>query len=99
MYALLLLSVPVLGLPPVWFKSPEYRARVVREPRAVLTEFGLDLADEIEIRVWDSTAEIRYLVVPQRPTGSDPLDETDLADLVTRDSMIGTGFALNPEAK
>jgi nitrile hydratase subunit alpha len=90
---------PVLGLPPVWFKSPEYRARVVREPRAVLTEFGLDLADDIEIRVWDSTAEIRYLVVPQRPTGSDPLDEADLADLVTRDSMIGTGFALNPEAK
>ena len=90
---------PVLGLPPVWFKSPEYRARVVREPRAVLTEFGLDLADDIEIRVWDSTAEIRYLVVPQRPAGSDPLDEAGLADLVTRDSMIGTGFALNPEAK
>jgi nitrile hydratase subunit alpha len=90
---------PVLGLPPVWFKSPEYRARVVREPRAVLAEFGLDLADDIEIRVWDSTAEIRYLVVPQRPAGSDPLDEAGLADLVTRDSMIGTGFALNPEAK
>ncbi|MFB0922740.1 MAG: nitrile hydratase subunit alpha, partial [Alphaproteobacteria bacterium] len=70
---------PVLGLPPVWFKSPEYRARVVREPRAVLTEFGLDLADDIEIRVWDSTAEIRYLVVPQRPAGSDPLDEAGLA--------------------
>ncbi len=89
---------PVLGLPPVWYKSPEYRARVVREPRAIIAEFGLELADDVEIRVWDSTAEIRYLVVPQRPDGSDGLDETGLAGLVTRDSMIGTGLALNPGA-
>ncbi|MBT5570335.1 MAG: nitrile hydratase subunit alpha [Alphaproteobacteria bacterium] len=88
---------PVLGLPPVWFKSPEYRARVVREPRAVLSEFGLELPDDVEIRVWDSTAEIRYLVVPQRPAGCEALDEAALADLVTRDSMIGTGVAMNPE--
>ena len=85
---------PVLGLPPVWYKSPEYRARVVREPRAVLGEFGLSLPDDTEVRVWDSTAEIRYLVIPQRPAGSDALDEAALADLVTRDSMIGTGLAL-----
>lgn len=89
---------PVLGLPPVWFKSPEYRARVVREPRAVIAEFGLELSDDVEIRVWDSTAEIRYLVVPQRPAGSETLDEAGLADLVTRDSMIGTGLATEPEA-
>ena len=89
---------PVLGLPPVWFKSPEYRARVVREPRAVIAEFGLDLPDNVEIRVWDSTAEIRYLVVPQRPDGTDTLDEAGLANLVTRDSMIGTGRATEPEA-
>ena len=89
---------PVLGLPPVWYKSPEYRARVVREPRAVIAEFGLDLTDDVEIRVWDSTAEIRYLVVPQRPAGTEALDEAGLADLVTRDSMIGTGLAMNPEA-
>lgn len=89
---------PVLGLPPVWYKSPEYRARVVREPRAVIAEFGLELSDDVEIRVWDSTAEIRYLVVPQRPDGSDDMDAADLARLVTRDSMIGTGLALSPEA-
>lgn len=89
---------PVLGLPPVWYKSPEYRARVVREPRAVIAEFGLELAEDVEIRVWDSTAEIRYLVVPQRPDGSEGLDEAGLAELVTRDSMIGTGLALNPGA-
>jgi len=89
---------PVLGLPPVWYKSPEYRARVVREPRAVIAEFGLELADDVEIRVWDSTAEIRYLVVPQCPDGSDAMDEAGLAGLVTRDSMIGTGLALNPGA-
>ena len=89
---------PVLGLPPVWFKSPEYRARVVREPRAVIAEFGLELSDDIEIRVWDSTAESRYLVVPQRPAGTEALDAVGLADLVTRDSMIGTGLAMQPEA-
>ena len=71
---------------------------MVREPRAVLTEFGLTLADDVEIRVWDSTAEIRYLVIPQRPAGSEALDEAGLADLITRDSMIGTGLAKSPGA-
>lgn len=89
---------PVLGLPPVWYKSPEYRARVVREPRAVLNEFGLELSEDTEIRVWDSTAEIRYLVIPQRPAGSEALDSAGLAELVTRDSMIGMGLAINAEA-
>ena len=89
---------PVLGLPPVWYKSPEYRARVVREPRAVLNEFGLELSEDTEIRVWDSTAEIRYLVIPQRPAGSEALDPAGLAELVTRDSMIGTGLAICAEA-
>lgn len=89
---------PVLGLPPVWYKSPEYRARVVREPRAVLNEFGLELSEDTEIRVWDSTAEIRYLVIPQRPAGSEALDPAGLAELVTRDSMIGTGLAIRAEA-
>ena len=89
---------PVLGLPPVWYKSPEYRARLVREPRAVLDEFGVRLPEDIELRVWDSTAEIRYLVIPQRPAGTEAMSEAELAALVTRDSMIGTGFALSPEA-
>ncbi|MBT4905920.1 MAG: nitrile hydratase subunit alpha [Rhodospirillaceae bacterium] len=88
---------PVLGLPPVWYKSPEYRARVVREPRAVLDEFGVTLADDVEVRVWDSTAEIRYLVIPQRPAGTDAMDEAQLAGLVSRDSMIGTGLVSIPE--
>lgn len=87
---------PVLGLPPIWFKSPEYRARVVREPRAVLDEFGLAFPADVDMRVWDSTAEIRYLVIPQRPAGSEAMDEAELAALVTRDSMIGTGLALPP---
>lgn len=87
---------PVLGVPPVWYKSPEYRARVVRDPRGVLAEFGVTLADGVETRVWDSTAEIRYLVIPQRPDGTDDLAEDALAALVTRDSMIGTGFATKP---
>ena len=78
-----------LGLPPVWYKSPPYRSRVVLEPRAVLAEFGTEIAPEVEIRVWDSTAEIRYLVIPERPDGTDGLDEAALAALVTRDSMIG----------
>jgi len=82
---------PVLGLPPAWYKSPPYRARMVREPRAVLAEMGLQLDPDVEIRVWDSTAEIRYLVVPRRPAGSEGMEEEDLAALVTRDSMIGTG--------
>jgi nitrile hydratase len=81
---------PVLGLPPTWYKSAPYRSRVVRDPRGVLADFGVRLADDVEIRVWDSTAEIRYLVIPQRPAGSEQLSEAELADLVTRDSMIGT---------
>ena len=84
---------PVLGIPPVWYKSADYRARVVREPRAVLAEFGLSLPPDVEIRVWDSTAEIRYLVIPERPAGTDGFSEARLADLVTRDSMVGTGLA------
>ena len=87
---------PVLGLPPSWYKSPAYRARVVAEPRAVLREFGLELAAEKEIRVWDSTSEVRYLVVPERPEGSEGMSEDRLAALVTRDSMIGTGLAQSP---
>jgi nitrile hydratase len=79
----------VLGLPPGWYKSPEYRARAVREPRTVLKEFGLELGDDVEIRVWDSSAEVRYLVLPERPAGTDGLSEEELAALVTRDSMIG----------
>src|SRR6516164_2874484 len=88
----------VLGLPPVWYKSAPYRSRAVIDPRGVLREFGLDLAPDTDIRVWDSTAEIRYLVVPMRPAGSEGLDEDALAALVTRDSMIGTGLAHTPEA-
>ena len=82
---------PVLGLPPSWYKSPAYRSRVVREPRAVLREMGLDLALGVEIRVWDSSAEVRYLVLPERPPESAALDEAALADWVTRDAMIGVG--------
>ncbi len=87
----------VLGLPPVWYKAPAYRSRAVIDPRGVLAEFGVTLPDEMGIRVWDSTAELRYLVVPLRPAGSEGLDEEALADLVTRDSMIGTSLALSPE--
>ena len=87
---------PVLGLPPTWYKSAPYRARVVAEPRAVLAEFGVELDDEVEVRVWDSTAEVRYLVLPMRPEGTADIAEADLAALVTRDSMIGTGLPLNP---
>lgn len=88
----------VLGLPPVWYKAPAYRSRAVINPRAVLAEFGVTLSPETQIRVWDSTAELRYLVVPGRPAGTEGLDEAALADLVTRDSMIGTGLALAPGA-
>lgn len=84
---------PVLGLPPVWYKSAPYRSRVVRDPRGVLAEFGVTLPASTEIRVWDSTAEVRYLVIPERPTGTEGLSEEALATLVTRDSMIGTGLA------
>ena len=87
---------PVLGLPPTWYKSAAYRARAVREPRAVLADFGVTLPAATTVRVWDSTAELRYLVIPQRPPGSHSLDEAQLAALVTRDSMIGTGLALSP---
>ena len=87
---------PVLGLPPVWYKSAPYRSRAVIDPRGVLTEFGVTLADDVDVRVWDSTAEVRYLVVPQRPGGTAGWDEERLATLVTRDSMIGTGLARNP---
>ena len=86
----------VLGLPPKWYKSPEYRARVVIEPRTVLSEMGLNLKDDVEIRVWDSSAEIRYLVLPERPEGTTHLDETALADLVSRDAMIGVAQVGTP---
>jgi nitrile hydratase len=76
-------------LPPVWYKSAAYRSRAVIDPRGVLREFGLELADDVEIRVWDSTAELRYLVLPQRPAGSEKLSEAELAALLTRDAMIG----------
>jgi len=84
---------PVLGLPPVWYKSAPYRSRAVSEPRSVLRDFGVSLPAETEIRVWDSTAEVRYLVVPMRPPGTDGWSEERLATLVTRDAMIGTGLA------
>jgi len=88
----------VLGLPPVWYKSSPYRSRAVIDPRGVLAEFGLTLPEAVEIRVWDSTAEIRYLVVPERPSGTDGWDEEALAALVTRDSMIGVALARVPGA-
>jgi nitrile hydratase len=88
---------PVLGLPPTWYKSAPYRSRAVKDPRGVLAEFGVKLSDTISIRVWDSTAEVRYLVIPQRPAGTEGWSEEALADLVTRDSMIGTGLARRPE--
>lgn len=87
---------PVLGLPPTWYKSAPYRARAVKDPRGVLEDFGVRLPHSVRIRVWDSTAEVRYLVLPQRPAGSEHLSERELAALVTRDSMIGTGLALTP---
>jgi nitrile hydratase subunit alpha len=89
---------PVLGLPPSWYKSPAYRARMVAEPRAVLQEFGVELPAGTEVRVWDSTSEVRYLVLPRRPEGTDGLSEDALAALVSRDSMIGTGLAGKPDA-
>ncbi len=87
---------PVLGLPPVWYKSPPYRSRAVLEPRTVLAEFGLELPESTAIRVWDSTAEVRYLVIPMRPDGTDGWSEEQLAELVSRDSMIGTAVATSP---
>jgi nitrile hydratase len=87
---------PLLGIPPGWYKSDAYRARAVREPRAVLRDFGVELPGEVAVRVWDSTAEVRYLVVPQRPAGTDGMDEAALAALVSRDSMIGTALVAAP---
>ena len=89
---------PVLGLPPVWYKSAPYRARSVSEPRSVLEEFGVFINKEVEVRVWDSTAEVRYLVLPMRPEGTDGFSENQLARLVTRDSMIGTGLPKSPRS-
>ena len=79
----------LLGLPPTWYKSPQYRSRIVREPRAVLSEFGVELDDSVDVDVWDSSSEIRYMVLPQRPPGTDGLDEDELVEQVTRDAMIG----------
>ena len=87
----------LLGMSPGWYKSNEYRARAVRDPRGVLAEFGISLKPEVEVRVWDSTAELRYLVVPQRPAGSEKLDEEALAGLVTRNAMIGTALCQGPK--
>jgi len=87
---------PVLGLPPAWYKSPEYRARAVREPRAVLAEFGTEVGDDTEVRVWDSSAEIRYLVLPERPADTDDWSEDELIPLIIRDSMIGVRRAEEP---
>lgn len=89
---------PVLGLPPTWYKSAPYRSRAVKDPRGVLAEFDVQLPASTAIRVWDSTAEVRYLVIPQRPDGTEGWSEEALVDLVTRDSMIGTGLARRPEA-
>jgi nitrile hydratase subunit alpha len=89
----------VLGLPPVWYKSAPYRSRAVIDPRGVLREFGLELAEDVEVRVWDSTAELRYLVLPEKPAGSDNLSEEQLAALVTRDAMIGVAQVTLPGAK
>ena len=90
---------PVLGLPPVWYKSAPYRSRAVIDPRGVLAEFGVALPDDVELQLWDSTAEIRYLVLPERPEGTDGWNEQQLAALVTRDSMIGTGLPMTPEQR
>jgi nitrile hydratase len=87
----------LLGLPPDWYKSRNYRSRAVREPRAVLTEFGTPIPDDVEVRVHDSTADMRYLVIPERPTETEDLDEAALAELVTRDSMIGVARARSPQ--
>ena len=88
----------VLGLPPVWYKSSPYRSRAVVDPRGVLADFGVTLPADTQIRVWDSTAELRYLVIPERPDGTEGMDEQALAGLVSRDAMIGTSIARSPEA-
>ncbi len=89
----------VLGLPPVWYKSAPYRSRAVIDPRGVLREFGLELAEDVEVRVWDSTAELRYLVLPERPAGSEKLSEEALAALVTRDAMVGVAKVMVPQER
>ncbi|MCG8546085.1 MAG: nitrile hydratase subunit alpha, partial [Alphaproteobacteria bacterium] len=89
---------PVLGLPPVWYKAPAYRARAVADPRGVLAEFGCEPGPDVEIRVWDSTAEVRYLVLPMRPAGTENFDEAALADLVTRDCLIGVSLPKSPKS-
>jgi len=89
---------PILGLPPTWYKSAPYRARAVKDPRGVLADFGVVLPAAVRIRIWDSTAEVRYLVLPRRPAGSEHLSERELGSLVTRDSMIGTGLPREPGA-
>ena len=88
---------PVLGLPPNWYKSTPYRARAVRDPRGMLKEFGLELDEDTEVRVWDSNAEIRYLVLPARPDGTEDMSEEELQELITRDSMVGTGLVSLPQ--
>jgi len=90
---------PVLGLPPVWYKSAPYRSRAVIDPRGVLREFGLEVGADIEVRVWDSTADQRYLVLPERPAGSEGLSEEELAALITRDSMVGVGKVAPPDRR
>ena len=90
---------PVLGLPPVWYKSAQYRSRAVIDPRGVLREFGLELGNDVEVRVWDSTAELRYLVLPERPVGSENMSEEALETLVTRDAMIGVTKVIVPPAE
>ena len=90
---------PVLGLPPVWYKSAAYRSRAVSDPRGVLREFGLDLPAGVELRVWDSSAELRYMVLPMRPAGTEHLNEEELAALVARDSMIGTAIVAAPHGR
>jgi nitrile hydratase len=87
---------PVLGLPPTWYKDPAYRSRMVREPRALLAELGLTLGDDVEIRVWDSSSEVRYMVLPERPAGTEDVSEDELAALVTRDAMVGVAKVATP---
>jgi nitrile hydratase len=87
---------PVLGLPPGWYKDPAYRSRMVREPRKLLAEFGLELGDNVELRVWDSVSEVRYMVLPERPAGTEGMSEEELAGLVTRDAMVGVANVAPP---
>ena len=89
---------PVLGLPPAWYKDPAYRSRMVREPRTLLAEMGLDVADGVDVQVWDSSSEVRYMVLPERPAGTDDLSEEELAALVTRDAMVGVARVPSPSS-